>query len=820
MKILKFGGSSVATSERIKAVTEIIKSYYKKGEEIAVVFSAFGGVTDSLIRMSQLAEKGNDDWKQEFQTFKRRHLEAVYTLLNGKQLEETLSEVEEGLEKLNNLLQGVFLVKEASVRTMDYVQSFGERHSAFIISKTLLQNGVPAEYCNASQIIRTNSDFGAAKVDFDITNNQINAHFKDKKAYQIVTGFIGSNAEGVVTTLGRGGSDYTAAILGHCLDAEAIEIWTDVNGVMTADPRKVKKAFSLDAMTYEEAMEMSHFGAKVIYPPTIKPALVKNIPLYIKNTFQPDFKGTLISNQPTEETNVIKGVTAVSNVVLLTLQGSGMVGVSGVSARLFGALSRAEVNIILITQGSSEHSITFVVNAKDGEKAKQFVEKEFAFEIREGLITPLELEKNRSVLAIVGENMRRRTGVAGKLFEALGRNGINLVAIAQGSSELNISFVIDKTDEVKALNAVHEAFFLDDNTTLHLFMVGVGLIGKTLLQQIATQYDFLMQNQQLDIRVVALANSKKMVFNEDGIELNTWQEELSASNETSTLEAFVDKMIALNFRNSIFIDNTASEKVPPFYERILSESISIATPNKIATSSSYQQFLKLKNTARQHDVKFLYETNVGAGLPVITTLKNLIDSGDKILKIEGVLSGSLSFIFNHFNPSMTFYDIVKQAQELGYTEPDPRTDLSGLDVRRKLLILARVAGFPLEAKDVEIEGILPQACMDAPDVPSFFKTLQSHNDYFVKLIETANQSQKALRFIATLEGQEAKISLQTVDDSNPFYNLSGSDNMIVFTTSRYQERPLVVRGPGAGADVTAAGVFAEIISIGHYLSMK
>lgn len=817
MKILKFGGSSVAKPERIKQVVEILQSYHQKGEEIAVVFSAFGGITNLLIEMSQQAAQGDITWKDNFHTFKRRHLEAVYTLLNGQYLEEATKEVEEGVANLENLLQGIFLIKEASLRTMDFVQSFGERHSAYIISKTLQQNGVPAEYLNAKEVIRTNAEFGSAKVDFEKTTQLIQAHFKNRKAFQIVTGFIGSTENGVITTLGRGGSDFTAAILGNCLEAEAIEIWTDVNGVMTADPRKVPNAFTLPSMTYEEAMEMSHFGAKVIYPPTIQPAMVKNIPLYIKNTFQPEFEGTLISHQSADVEHIIKGVTSISDVSLLTLQGSGIIGVSGIAARLFNALSQAAVNIILITQGSSEHSITFAVKSTDAPAARRAVETAFQYELREKVIEPLTIEDNHAVLAIVGENMRHRSGVAGRLFEALGKNGINLAAIAQGSSELNISFVIDKNDEVKALNAVHEAFFTEDKTTLHLFAVGVGLIGKTLLQQIAEQYDSLLQDNQLEIKVVGLANTKTMVFDSEGIDLDRWQETLSSSTEASSLDGFIDKMIALNLRNSIFVDNTASAKVSQYYERVLSESISISTPNKIATSSSYAQFQKLKSLANQHGVKFLYETNVGAGLPVITTLTNLINSGDKILKIEGVLSGSLSYIFNNFKKGVSFYDIVKKAQELGYTEPDPRDDLSGSDVRRKLLILSRVSGFAMEADHVDIENILPDASLNAPDVPAFFETLKEYNDFFTKKIEAAEAEGKALRFIASLDNGIAKISLQAVTPDNPFYNLSGSDNMIVFTTTRYKERPLVVRGPGAGAEVTAAGVFAEIISIGNYL---
>lgn len=817
MKILKFGGSSVASAERIASVVDILKTYHENGEQVAVVFSAFGGITNLLIEMSELAANADDGWKGKFTAFKRRHLEVVYTLLNGKHLEEATEEVEKGIANLESILNGIYLIKEASLRTMDYVQSFGERHSAFIISKVLQQNGIPAEYCNAKNIIRTDDNFSAAKVDFETTTALIQDYFKEKKAFQIVTGFIGSTQNGVITTLGRGGSDYTAAILGNCLEVEAIEIWTDVDGVMTADPRKVKKAFTMPTMTYKEAMEMSHFGAKVIYPPTIQPALDKNILLYIKNTFNPTFVGTRISNETKDDENAIKGVSSISGVALITLQGSGLIGVSGIAGRLFGALARNKVNIILITQGSSEHSITFAVNVKDATLAKITVEEEFKYEFKEHLIEPLNIDENCSVVAIIGENMRHQTGVAGRLFEALGKNGINIVAIAQGSSELNISFVVNQKYEVKALNAVHEAFFLSNATTLHLFLVGVGLIGKTLLEQIMAQNEYLRVNNGIEIKVVGLANTKKMFFDEDGIALDNWKQSIKSSDEKSNLEGYIEQMITMNLPNSVFVDNTASDKVATFYEQILAASISISTPNKIATSSSYAQYKRLKSTASKHGVKFFYETNVGAGLPVITTLTNLISSGDKILKIEGVLSGSLSYIFNNFKSGASFHDIVLEAQKLGYTEPDPRTDLSGLDVRRKLLILARESGLPLEAEDVKIENILPEESMAASDVPTFFETLKTHNDFFTKKIETASKNGKVLRFIAALDNGKASISLQEVDDSNPFYNLSGSDNMIVFTTSRYKQRPLVIRGPGAGAEVTAAGVFAEIISIGNYL---
>jgi aspartokinase/homoserine dehydrogenase 1 len=818
MKVLKFGGSSVATPERILKIVEILKGYNSQGEQFAVVFSAFGGVTDMLLSMSKKAEQGNQSYLDDLEQFKVRHIEALAILLKGEAFAEAEAVIEDGFEELEDLLHGIYLLQEASVRSLDYVVSFGERNSAYIISKTLQRHGLNADYLDARKVIKTDETFGAAKVNFEITNQSILTHFAKSNAIQIITGFISSTDKGLTTTLGRGGSDYTAAIFGAALGAEVIEIWTDVDGVMTADPRKVKGAFTQQTMTYSEAMEMSHFGAKVIYPPTIVPALQQNIPLRIRNTFNPSFTGTLISDIQEKSDAVVKGISSIGDVSLLTLEGNGMVGVIGVSGRLFSALARHKVNVILITQGSSEYSISFAVSPQDAGNACIAIELEFENEISRKLIKSPRLEKNLSVIAVIGENMRYRSGMAGRMFQSLGRNGINIVAIAQGSSELNISAVIKKVDEHKALNALHEGFFESDLMVLHLFVVGVGLIGKTLLKQIDAAAEYLKTKRGLEIRVVALSNSRKMIFNEKGIDLNNWQAVLSESDDTADIEAFIKQMKALNLRNSIFIDNTANAEIPKHYADILSGSISVSTPNKIAASSPFSNYQTLKALADSKGVRYAFETNVGAGLPILTTLNDLIASGDEILKIEGVLSGSLSYIFNNFKAGESFHDIVKKAQELGFTEPDPREDLGGKDVARKLLILAREAGLNMEAEDIEIEPFLPQACFDAPTVDDFFETLKTYNTTFENMVNEAENEDKKLRIIATLNGTKASISLQSVDATNPFFGLSGSDNMISFTTKRYRERPLVVRGPGAGAEVTAAGVFAEIISIATYLA--
>jgi aspartokinase/homoserine dehydrogenase 1 len=818
MKVLKFGGSSVGTPERIQSLVEILKSYYRRNERFAVVFSAFSGVTDALLAMGGKAAEGDQSYREIFESVRQRHIQAAEALLSAEvQLHEALREIEQNFETLGDLLYGVFLIREASLRTMDYIISFGERNSAFIISKVMLQAGIPTAYLDARKLIQTNDRFGNAQVDFATTNANIVNYFSQNNEFQSVTGFIGATESGVTTTLGRGGSDYTAAILGAALNVSSIEIWTDVDGVLTADPRKVKKAFTLPSMTYSEAMEMSHFGAKVIYPPTIQPALNKGIPLVIKNTFNPDFPGTIVSDKAEASTLPVKGLSSISEIALLTLQGSGLVGVPGIAGRLFNALANAGISIILITQGSSEHSITFAIPPQFADAARKAVELEFRAEIQRLWVDSVKVESDLSVIAIIGENMRYRPGISGQLFQSLGKNGINVVAIAQGSSELNISIVVSKADEGKALNTLHEAFFLSTTQDVHVFMAGAGLIGGTLLKQIHQQAAYLREKRAMEIKLVGLANSKKMIFNPDGIALDQWRLQLEYSEEASNLEVFVHRMKGYNLPNTIFIDNTSGDQAARWYERILDSSISISTPNKIAASSAYQQYQKLKAAAARRGVLYEYETNVGAGLPVISVLRDLSDSGDRILRIEGVLSGTLSFIFNTFKAGVRFSEAVRQAMELGYTEPDPRDDLSCMDVRRKLLILARETGLALEAEDIVIRPVLPESCLAVETVDQFLAELSKYDTDFETMRADAEKQGEVLRMVARLEDGRAEIGLSRVGSEHPFYGLSGADNMIIFTTERYKERPLVVRGPGAGAEVTAAGIFAEIIKIANYL---
>jgi aspartokinase/homoserine dehydrogenase 1 len=817
MIVLKFGGSSVATPERILQLSDILVKYYEEGKQFTVVFSAFGGVTDSLIEMSKLAEAGDEKYLEAYEAFCTRHTEAANALLSGAVLTEAIKDQEENHAYLKNLLQGIFLVREATKRTMDYVLSFGERNSAYLVSMTLIQKGINAHYLDARKVIKTDKNFGAAKVNMAKTHKNIKAYYANNPGIKIVTGFVASGAGGITTTLGRGGSDYTASILGSGLDAKSIEIWTDVSGVLTSDPRKVKKAFTIPNLSYAEAMEMSHFGAKVIYPPTLVPAMEKGIPIYIKNTFKPEFEGTHISEK-SGNGKAVKGISSISNVSLLTLAGSGLFGVPGIAARLFQSLAQAGINIILITQGSSESSISFAVAPTDAEAAKSIVDETFEYEISKHNINPVKVENDLSVIAIIGEDMRYQPGIAGRLFKALGKNGINAIAIAQGSSELNVSVVINRYDETKALNVLHQSFFLSDTRTLNLFMVGVGLIGKTLIKQIQEQANYHKTQNAVEVNIVGLANSKRMIFDEDGLDMNNWTEQLAAGETKITMPDFVAKMKAMNVSNAIFIDNTAEPKIAESYEQILDASISISTPNKIATSGSYLQYMRLKKMAQKRGVYFMYETNVGAGLPLISTLSDLINSGDQILKLEAVLSGSLSYIFNNFKEDNSFHTIVQEAKALGYTEPDPRVDLNGIDVRRKIIILAREIGLPIEEGDVEIENVLPQKCQDVETVDELFEVLKSEDAYFEKLKKEAEAENKVLRMVASLENGKAKIALEKVDSTHAFYSLNGSDNMVVLTTKRYNERPLVIRGPGAGAEVTAAGVFAEVLTIGNFIS--
>ncbi|TXK44146.1 bifunctional aspartate kinase/homoserine dehydrogenase I [Pontibacter qinzhouensis] len=816
MKVLKFGGTSVGSSEGILNLLSIIRQEIQSGEKPVVVLSAMSGITNLLLKMTQDAAAG-EDYEASMAKLKERHSAIVTEMLPNQLQEPVQAQLEEYFSEVDQLLSAIRSLKECTPRAHDLVISYGEKCSTLLISKIASQFFPEALFVESSDLIKTDSNFGNARVDTELTDQLVSTFYhshKDKLLF--ITGFVASDMQRQITTLGRGGSDYTAAIVGAALNCQEIQIWTGVNGMMTADPKWVKKAFTLSDLSYNEAMEMSFFGAKVIYPPTMIPAFLKKIPIIIKNTLNPELAGTVISHSGGTSDLPIKGISSINKISVINLQGSGMVGRAGFSGKLFSLLAHEQISVIMITQSSSEHSITFAIKPEDAPRAKKLIEREFELELQAEKLEKPEIEEGLSVLAIVGENMKQTPGISGKLFSALGRNGVNVRAIAQGSSEHNISVIISQQDLAKALNAVHDAFFTDLKKTLNVFCLGTGNIGKTLFRQLLDHREFLQKHNGIQVKVIGVSNSRKMLFDLDGITLESWQQQLNEQGKPADLGLFISEMQSLNLPNCVFVDNTASPKPITYYEEIFSSNVSIVTSNKIGNSSSYSQYRLFKDTAHTHGVDFFYETNVGAGLPIVRTLQDLMMSGDRVLKIEAVLSGTISFIFNHFKGDVTFHDVVKMAQEKGYTEPDPRDDLNGTDFMRKMLILARDAGYALEAGDVQIENILPESCMHAQSVPEFYEELQKADDYFNKLKEQAEESGRALRFIGKLEDGKAEITLQMVDESHPFFVLSGSDNIISFTTERYKERPLVVKGPGAGAEVTAAGVFADIVNVGTH----
>ncbi len=814
MKILKFGGTSVGSVQSILTLLDILKKEAGSGTNPVVVLSAMSGVTNLLSAMAEQAAAGNS-FLDELKELETRHFEVVKALLEVQKQNPVFTKLKLFFNELEDLLQGIFSLRELSPRSKDLILSYGERCSSLMISKIAEQHLNDVVYLDASEVIKTDSNFGHARIQPELTDLLIQNFYRENEGKLIiVTGFISSNNEGRITTLGRGGSDYTAAIFGSALNSTEIQIWTDVNGMMTADPRMVNKAFPLTELSYTEAMELSFFGAKVIYPPTMVPAFLKRIPIVIKNTFDAEFPGTVIRHDCAPSNLPIKGISSMNDISIINVQGSGMVGKAGFSGRLFSLFAREQINVILITQSSSEHSITFAINPTDAVRAQRLIEAEFELELQAQKLDKPEIENGLSILAIVGENMKQTPGISGTLFHALGRNGVNVRAIAQGSSEYNISVIISNTDLAKALNAVHDAFYTDLKKNLNVFCLGTGNIGTTLFRQIQEHSAFLQVQNGVMINVIGVSNSRKMLFNQGGITLENWKEVLDQDGEQANLASFIARMKEMNLPNAILVDNTASLLPIDFYADVFRSNISVVTCNKIGNSSSYSQYKNFKDLAFSHGVDFYYETNVGAGLPIVRTLKDLMISGDRVIKIEAILSGTISFIFNNFKGDATFHDVVKLAQEKGFTEPDPRDDLRGTDFMRKMLILARDAGHVLEPEDVEIESMLPEPCLKAETVEDFYNELQKNNAFFENLKEQAKASGTVLRYIGILADGKVSISLQMVDENHPFYTLSGSDNIISFTTDRYKERPLVVKGPGAGAEVTAAGVFADIVNVG------
>lgn len=809
MKVLKFGGSSVGTGERISKVASLVKAAAET-DRIAVVLSAMQGTTDKLIEAGRLAEAGDDGYLEKIHEIELHTEAAVSTVFTDFVPVELGVFIEQAIDEVESICEGVRRVGELSGRTLDRILSFGELVSSRVLFERLVIDGVSVEWADSRDLIRTDKRYGSATVDSSRTYTQIKERIEssDSRIF-ILPGFIGSAPDGSTTTLGRGGSDYTAALVAAAVDADLLEIWTDVSGMMSADPRYVRNVRQIPSINYLEAMELSHFGAKVIYPPTIQPVMAKGIPLRIKNTFEPEAPGTLIEAVSGDRTDIIRGISSIDGIAVLSLEGSGMVGVPGFSRRLFDALSRAGINVILITQSSSEHSICVAVEERFSGLAKEVVDAEFENEIGVGKIEPLRVEKGFSILAIVGDNMKEHTGVSGRMFMTLGHNGINIHAIAQGSSERNISAVISTADVRKAVNSLHEEFFSDGRKQVNVFIAGVGTVGGRLIEQIRQQAENLSETLRINIHVVGIARSSRGLINEEGIDLNGLSLSLDLAPAMSIVQ-FADAIIELNLRNSVFVDVTASEDVVEVYSRLLAKSISVVACNKIACSSSYARYRELRSLAAEYNANFLFETNVGAGLPVINTLNDLIRSGDRVRRIEAVLSGTLNFVFNHYDGSEPFAEVVRRAQAEGYTEPDPRLDLSGLDVARKILILAREAGYPIEIRDVAIDGFLPESCLSG-SVEDFYAEMFRQEDVFKRLLDSAAAEGKTLKFIAALDSGKASIGLRSIGPEHDFARLSGKDNAVLFYTSRYSEQPLVVKGAGAGADVTAAGVFADII---------
>lgn len=809
MQVLKFGGSSVANAENINKVVEIIKTK-NNGAKTIIVVSALGGITDLLLKTAGLAEANEEGYKIILKEIEDKHLHTVQELIPIQQQSSVLSLVKKICNEVEDICNGIFLLRELSARTKDRIVSYGELLSSQIIAAKLNAAGLPIMWKDARELIVTDSSYGMAAVDFTSTNKKTSAFFDESaSSLFIIPGFIAADKNNITTTLGRGGSDYTAAIMAAAVDATVLEIWTDVSGMMTADPRLVTNIRHIPQISYQEAMELSHFGAKVIYPPTIQPVMKKGIPVWIKNTFAPEETGTVIKNEATATGTSIQGISSINNIVLLSLEGSGMVGIPGFSKRLFEALANASINVILITQGSSEHSICVGVDEHASAKAKEVVDAAFAYEIETGKVDPITLEKQLSIVAIVGDNMKNHSGISGKMFAALGRNGVSIRAIAQGSSERNISAVISTADVKKAINVLHEEFFETTYKQVNLFIAGLGNVGEIFLTQLQQQKQFLQEQLRIQIRVTGIANSKKMYFNEEGIDIGNWKEEIQ-KGEPMSLGNFTSIIQEKNLRNSVFADITANDELATIYGDLLQKSISVVACNKVAASSQYAYYKKLKDLAKEFNCMFLFETNVGAGLPIIGTLKDLLHSGDKINRMQAVLSGTLNFVFNNYDGTRSFASVVKQAQDEGYTEPDPRLDLSGKDVMRKIMILARESGEQMEMEDISNNSFMPESCMSG-SVADFYAAMEKEEAHFRKILDAAKAAGKKLKFIASYDKGKGAVGLQQVDEQSDFYHLYGKDNVVLFYTDRYPEQPLVVKGAGAGAAVTASGVFADII---------
>ena len=810
MKVLKFGGSSVGSVNSILSVKKIVEAV---DEPVIVVVSALGGITDKLIYTSQMAADGDSAYEKEYRDIVNRHIEMVYTVIPaGEARTNLLDQVNELLSELKNIFQGIYLIRDLSPKTSATIVSYGERLSSIIVA-TLIEGAV---WYDSRTFIKTEKKHSKHILDSELTNRLIKEAFKELPKVALVPGFISSDKNsGEITNLGRGGSDYTASIIAAALRAEVLEIWTDVDGFMTADPRVISSAYVINELSYVEAMELCNFGAKVVYPPTIYPACHHNIPIVIKNTFNPEAPGTIIEQEiKDEKSKAIKGISSINDTSLITVTGLGMVGVIGVNYRIFKALAKNGISVFMVSQASSENSTSIGVRNQDAELACEVLNEEFAKEIEMGEISPVSAEKNLATIAIVGENMKHTPGIAGKLFGTLGRNGISVIACAQGASETNISFVVEEKSLRKSLNVIHDSFFLSEYQVLNLFICGTGTVGDSLIKQIASQQEKLMKERGLMLNVVGIANGHQALFDRDGLELSNYRQLLDEKGMASSPQIIRDEVIGMNIFNSVFVDCTANADVASLYKDLLNNNVSVVAANKIAASSSYANYTELKQIARNRGVKFLFETNVGAGLPIIKTINDLIASGDKILKIEAVVSGTLNFIFNKISADVPFSETIRMAKEQGYSEPDPRIDLSGKDVIRKLVILAREAGYVLEQEDVEKNLFVPDEFFQG-SLDDFWKNIPSLDAGFEERRQKLEAENKHWKFVAKLEEGKGSVSLQEVSRSHPFYGLEGSNNIVLLTTERYKEYPMMIQGYGAGASVTAAGVFADIISVAN-----
>ena len=809
MKVLKFGGTSVGSVKSILSLKKIVEAEART-QPVVVVVSALGGITDKLISTSQIALKGDERWREEFDAMVTRHHQMIDTIItDDKKRVDLFNKVDQLFDQLKSIYYGVYLIHDLSKKTEDAIVSYGERLSSNIVA-TLIKGG---KRMNSRDFIRTEKKNGKHRLVTDLTNKLVREAFKDMPDVAVVPGFISRDKDTNETTnLGRGGSDYTAAIIAAALDAEVLEIWTDVDGFMTADPRVIKTAYTINELSYIEAMELCNFGAKVIYPPTIYPVCIKNIPIKVKNTFNPEHPGTLIKDHIENDQKPIKGISSIKGTTLITVTGLSMVGVIGVNRRIFTTLANKGISVFMVSQASSENSTSIGVRDEDANDAVEVLNDEFAKEIETGAMFPMHAESGLATIAIVGENMKHTPGIAGKLFGTLGRSGISVIACAQGASETNISFVVDGRFLRKSLNVLHDSFFLSEYKVLNLFICGVGTVGGKLIEQIRSQYETLMQRNGLKLNVVGIASSKAGVFDRDGIDLDNYREQLKAPEAQG--RNLRDEMLGMNIFNSVFVDCTASKEIASLYQTFLEHNISIIAANKIAASSDYNNYMKLKKTARDRGVWFRYETNVGAGLPIIGTINDLRNSGDKILKIEAVLSGTLNFIFNEIAADVPFSETVRRAKEQGYSEPDPRIDLSGTDVIRKLVILTREAGYQVEQQDVEKNLFVPNEYFEG-SVDDFWKRLPELDADFESRRKNLEAEGKRWRFVATMENGKTNVALKEVDIDHPFYRLEGSNNIVLLTTERYKEYPMLIQGYGAGASVTAAGVFANIMSIAN-----